>query len=75
MFHVNESGLDRVIRIVAGFTMLAASYVNYGIASARPFGLVVGVIGGFLLITGIAGIDLFYGLIGHQTKQSDTMPD
>lgn len=73
MFHINESGVDRAVRIVVGSTLVVMALVYYGLAAAAPFGLVVGVVGAFLAITGVAGIDPLYKLVGHQTKERGTM--
>jgi hypothetical protein len=73
MFHVNESAADRAIRIVVGFTLITMALTYYGMASAQAFGLVVGIIGAALLVTGVVGIDLIYVAIGHQTKERGTM--
>lgn len=73
MFRKNESALDRVIRVVVGFTLVIMALTYYSLATARPLGLVVGVVGAFLLITGVIGIDLLYKLVGHQTKELGTL--
>jgi hypothetical protein len=73
MFHVNESGADRAIRIVVGFTLVTMALVYYDLATASPWGLVVGIVGAILLTTGVVGVDLIYALVGHQTKERGTM--
>jgi len=61
----NESGLDRIIRALAGLLIL---YLAYAVFSGvlQILGYVVGLI---LILTAITGFCLLYKLLGFSTKK------
>jgi hypothetical protein len=65
-FKVNESGLDRIVRIVVGAVLIAVWLV--GIIGG-VLGIVLGVVGIVLVATGIAGFCAIYTLLGISTKK------
>ena len=56
----NESGLDRVLRVIAGIVMLVLFFTN---VVSGGLGIVVLVIGALLLITGVVGFCPLYALL------------
>ena len=48
MFERNESALDRVARLVVGGGLVAVSVTSLGVSSAKPLGILVGVLGAVL---------------------------
>jgi uncharacterized membrane protein len=70
MFQRNESTLDRVVRVVVGGGLLAVSFAALGLASAKPLGIVFGVVGAVLLFTAATGSCLLYRLVGVNTAKS-----
>jgi hypothetical protein len=69
MFQKNESALDRVVRAVVGGGLLAGSFAGLGLASARPLGIVFGLVGAVLLFTAATGSCLLYRLVGVNTSR------
>jgi hypothetical protein len=63
----NESGLDRIIRVVVGALLLALYFLG---AVAGGWGIVVLVVGAILLITGVVGFCPLYALLKIKTKKS-----
>ena len=61
----NESGLDRIIRAIAGIVLLAL-YLS-GIVTGG-LGILVIVVGAILLLTGIVGICPLYALLKIKTN-------
>jgi hypothetical protein len=64
---MNESGLDRVIRLVAGLVLLLLYFV--GVVSGT-LGIVVLVLGAILLLTGLIGFCPLYALFKFSTKKN-----
>ena len=60
----NEGTVDRAIRVVLGLVLLALAWIALG---ASPFGIVVGIVGLVLLVTGFVGFCPAYRLIGVRT--------
>ena len=63
----NESGLDRVIRVIAGIALLVLFFSNI---ISGTFGIVLAVIGGVLLVTGAVGFCPLYALLKFRTNKS-----
>lgn len=63
----NESGLDRVIRVVAGIALLVLFFTN---VISGTLGIVLLIIGALLLITGIVGFCPLYALLKIRTNKS-----
>ncbi len=64
---VNESSLDRIIRVVAGLLLLALSLL--GVVTGA-LGTVLLVIGAILLITGVVGFCPLYALLRIRTNHA-----
>ena len=62
----NESGLDRVIRVIVGVALLALYFVHI---VAGGLGIVAVIIGADLLITGVVGFCPLYALLKIQTNK------
>lgn len=67
MFKANESGLDRVIRVLVGLVLL---YLGLGGVVAGTVGVVLAVLGGVLLLTGLAGFCPLYALLKIRTNKA-----
>ncbi len=63
----NESGLDRLIRIVLGIALLA---LNIGGVVTGGFGVVLLVVGVLALLTGIAGFCPLYAVLKIHTNKA-----
>ena len=63
----NESSWDRIIRVVIG---LALGYWGFFQMGGGLWGIILGVIGLVLLVTGAIGFCPIYGLVGLSTKKS-----
>ena len=63
----NESGLDRLIRVVLGIALLA---LNLGGVVTGGFGIVLLIVGALALLTGIAGICPLYALLKIHTHKA-----
>ncbi len=61
---VNESTLDRIVRIVAGVILLAGIALG---AVAAPWLYVAGLVGAVLLVTGIVGFCPLYAILRIST--------
>jgi hypothetical protein len=64
---VNESGWDRIIRIIAG---VALEVLVWGGVVAGVLGVILGVVGVILLVTGFVGFCPLYALLGIRTKKA-----
>ena len=62
----NESGLDRIIRVIAGVALLALYFTNVVVGG---LGIAAVIIGAVLLITGAVGFCPLYGLLKIQTNK------
>lgn len=62
----NESGTDRVIRIIVGIILIILGWMALG---NNALGIVLDIIGIILIITGITGFCLIYALLGMSTKK------
>lgn len=67
MFKTNESGLDRVIRVLAGLVLL---YLGLGGVVAGTLGVVLVVLGGVFLLTGLVGFCPLYALFKIRTNKA-----
>jgi len=67
MFKVNESGLDRGIRVVLGLVLL---YLGLGGVITGALGVVLAVVGGIALVTGLVGFCPLYALLKLRTNKS-----
>ncbi|PKO03333.1 MAG: DUF2892 domain-containing protein [Chloroflexi bacterium HGW-Chloroflexi-5] len=63
---MNESGLDRIIRVIVGAALLALYFTQ---VIAGGFGIAAVVVGAVLLITGVVGFCPLYGLLKIQTRK------
>jgi len=63
----NESGLDRLIRVVLGIVLLALSFGN---VVTGGFGVVLIVLGAISLLTGVVGFCPLYSLLKINTKKA-----
>ncbi len=63
---INESGLDRLIRVVLGVVLLAL--FAFGVVSGT-LGVVFVVVGAVALITGVVGFCPLYTLLKIQSKK------
>ena len=63
----NESGLDRVIRVIAGIALLVLFFANI---ISGTLGIVLAVIGGVLIVTGAVGFCPLYALLKFRTNKS-----
>jgi hypothetical protein len=62
----NESGLDRIIRVITGAALLALYFTHVLVGG---LGIVTVIIGAVLLITGAVGFCPIYSLIKIQTNK------
>ncbi|MCX6054749.1 MAG: DUF2892 domain-containing protein [Chloroflexi bacterium] len=62
----NESGVDRIIRVVVGVALLALYFTH---VVAGGLGIVAVIIGAVLFITGAVGFCPLYGLLKIQTNK------
>ncbi|PKN99159.1 MAG: DUF2892 domain-containing protein [Chloroflexi bacterium HGW-Chloroflexi-4] len=62
----NESGLDRIIRVVTGAALLALYFTQ---VVSGGLGIAAVVIGAVLLITGVVGFCPLYGLLRINTNK------
>jgi hypothetical protein len=67
MNFANESGIDRIIRVVLGIVLIALAW---GGVVSGGFGIVLGVVGAVLLLTGAVGFCPLYALLKIRTKQA-----
>jgi hypothetical protein len=67
MNFANESGIDRIIRVVLGIVLIALAW---GGVVTGGFGIVLGVVGAVLLLTGAVGFCPLYALLKIRTKQA-----
>lgn len=64
---VNESGVDRIIRVVLGIILLALSF---GRVVTGGLGIVVLVLGAVALLTGIVGFCPLYAMLKIRTNKA-----
>jgi hypothetical protein len=64
---VNESGVDRVIRVVLGLALLA---LGFGGVVTGVLGIILEVIGIVALLTGIVGVCPAYMLLKFRTNKA-----
>jgi hypothetical protein len=61
---LNESNIDRVIRVIAGIVLL---YLGFGGVLTGALGIVIGVVGVVLVLTGLVGFCPLYALLKFST--------
>ena len=64
MFKINESNIDRAIRIFMGLFLLAVTTLLFGV-----WQLVVGIVAAILIVTGVTGMSLLYRLMDINTLE------
>lgn len=64
----NESGSDRVIRIILGIILII---LGWFVLSNNTLGVILDIIGIILIITGITGFCLLYTLFGMSTRKKE----
>jgi len=64
MFTLNESNLDRAIRIILGLFLLIVTTLLFGI-----WQWIFGIVSVYLCVTGLLGYDLIYRAIGVNTLE------
>jgi len=64
---INESGLDRIIRVILGIVLLALSLTN---TVTGGLGIVLIVLGAVALLTGVVGFCPLYALLKISTKKA-----
>ncbi len=64
---VNESSLDRVIRVVLGIILLA---LNLGGVVTGSWGIVLLAVGAIFIITGLIGFCPLYALLKIRTRKA-----
>lgn len=67
--HVNESPVDRFIRLVFGGGLLAYGLFAMGGLQGSTIGVVASVAGGVLVFTGITGFCALYKVFGINTNK------
>jgi Protein of unknown function (DUF2892) len=67
MFPRNEGPVDRTIRVVAGFVLIAVGLFVLGGVEASVAGVVVAAFGGWLVATGAIGVCPLYVPFGIDT--------
>jgi hypothetical protein len=63
---MNEGTADRIIRVVAGIVLL---WLGFGGVADGAFGIVLGVVGAILTLTGLVGWCPLYSVVGVSTKR------
>ncbi len=63
----NESGIDRILRVIVGVALLALYFSG---AVAGAWGIVLVVVGAIALLTGIVGFCPLYALLKIQTNKA-----
>lgn len=64
----NESGADRLIRIIAGVLLFI---IGWGILKNNFLGVIFDILGIILFITGITGFCGLYTLLGINTRKEE----
>ena len=64
---INESGLDRVIRVIVGIALLALYFTN---TVTGGLGIVFIVLGAVALLTGVVGFCPLYSILKINTKKA-----
>ncbi len=63
----NESAVDRLIRVLLGIVLLA---LNFADVVTGSWGIVLLVLGGIVLITGIVGFCPLYAILKFRTNKA-----
>ena len=63
----NEGTADRALRSVLGVVVLAVAWFALGLGSGAALGIIAGVVGLVLLVTGLVGFCPAYRLLGIRT--------
>ena len=63
---INKSGLDRIIRVIAGIALLVLYFTH---VVSGGLGIVLIVVGAVLLITGVVGFCPLYAIMKIQTNK------
>ena len=64
MFTINESNIDRAIRIFMGLFLLVVTTLLFGV-----WQWVVGIVATILIVTGVTGVSLLYRLMDINTLE------
>lgn len=67
----NEGTTDRIVRTLLGIALLVSAYLWLGMMDGAIAGIIAGVIGAILLLTGIVGFCPCYTLCGMNTCKLD----
>lgn len=65
----NESGADRLIRIIAGILLFI---IGWGVLKNNLLGIIFDILGIILFITGITGFCVLYKPLGINTRKEET---
>lgn len=63
----NEGTADRAVRGLLGVVLLAVAWFALGLGSGALLGILVGLVGAVLLVTGLVGFCPAYRLLGIRT--------
>jgi len=66
MLKVNEANWDRIVRVVLGSVLL---YLGLGGVVSSALGIVLGIVGAILLLTGVVGFCPLYSVFKFGTKK------
>ncbi len=67
MFHMNESVIDRIIRLVLGIALVGVTFTIL----TGVWQIVAAVVAGILVLTGAVGFCPLYALLGITTRRSE----
>lgn len=62
---LNEAPIDRVVRVIVGFALLAVAFTG---AVVAPWVYAAWLVGAIALVTGIVGFCPLYAVLGVSTK-------
>ncbi len=71
MFKRNEGTLDRILRLAVAAVLLPTGLYGLGGLQGNALGLLVSLIGGLALFTGLTGYCLLYALLGISTLEKE----
>ena len=62
----NEASWDRIVRVVLGAVLL---FLGFGSAISGALGVIVGIVGGVLVVTGLVGFCPLYSVLRIRTNK------